>query len=102
MVKINELALEIVKKIIDNKESLGAKIIKLSTGQTVLDMTDANKEGGRLVSEICMGGLGSVEFTTYDLDGKTLDAVEVKTSDPIISCMASQLAGWGVKLKKEV
>ena len=65
-------------------------------------MTEGNREGGKIVSEICMGGLGSVNFTSYDLNGHKLDAVDVKTNTPIISCMASQLAGWSVKLKKEV
>jgi methenyltetrahydromethanopterin cyclohydrolase len=65
-------------------------------------MTHGSWTGGKLVGEICMGGLGSVEFTSYDLDGHYLPAVNVHTSEPIISCMASQLAGWSVKVKKEV
>ena len=65
-------------------------------------MTSASWMGGKLVGEICMGGLGSVEFTSYDLNGHYLPAVNVHTSEPIISCMASQLAGWSVKVKKEV
>jgi methenyltetrahydromethanopterin cyclohydrolase len=102
MVKINELTLKLIEKIISDENSYGAKVNKLSSGQTVIDMTDANREGGKIVSEICMGGLGNVGFTNYDLEGQSLDAVDVKTSEPIISCMASQLAGWSVKLKKEV
>ena len=100
--KINDLTLDLVKKLIDNKDNYGIEIIELKNGSTVIDCTNASKMGGKIVGEICMGGLGSVEFTTYDLDGNTLDAVDVKTSEPIISCMASQLAGWSVKLKKEV
>ena len=65
-------------------------------------MTNASWIGGKLVGEICMGGLGKVEFSSYDLYGHYLPAVNVYTSEPIISCMASQLAGWSVKLKKEV
>ena len=99
---INNLALLIVEKIIKNKEFYGAKVNKLSSGATVIDMTNASWIGGKLVGEICMGGLGSVKFTSYDLDGHYIPAVNVYTSEPIISCMASQLAGWSVKLKKEV
>ena len=101
-VKINDLTLELVKNLIDNKDSYGIEIIELKNGSTVIDCTNASKMGGKLVGEICMGGLGAVEFTSYDLDGNNLDAVDVKTSEPIISCMASQLAGWSLKLKKEV
>jgi methenyltetrahydromethanopterin cyclohydrolase len=101
-VKINNLALNLVKKIIENKELYKAEIHRLNNGATVLDMTNASWMGGKLVGEICMGGLGSVEFTSYDLDGHYLPAVNVHTSEPLISCMASQLAGWSVKVKKEV
>ncbi|MHA1193119.1 MAG: methenyltetrahydromethanopterin cyclohydrolase [Promethearchaeota archaeon] len=101
-IKINNLTLKLVKKIIENKELYKADIQKLENGSTVLDMTNASWTGGKLVGEICMGGLGNVEFSSYDLDGHYIPSVNVYTSEPIISCMASQLAGWSVKLKKEV
>ena len=101
-VKINELTLKLVEKIIENKEFYKAEILKFDNGATVLDMTNASWNGGKLVGEICMGGLGTVDFTSYNLDGHYIPSVNVYTSEPIISCMASQLAGWNVKLKKEV
>jgi len=101
-VNINNISLKLIEQIIENKDLMGAKVNKLSSGATVIDMTNASWTGGKLVGEICMGGLGHVEFTSYDLDGHYLPAVNVYTSHPIISCMASQLAGWSVKLKKEV
>jgi methenyltetrahydromethanopterin cyclohydrolase len=101
-VKINELTLKLVEKIIENKEFYKAEIHKFDNGATVLDMTNASWNGGKLVGEICMGGLGTVDFTSYNLDGHYMPSVNVYTSEPIISCMASQLAGWNVKLKKEV
>ena len=101
-IKINELALKLVQKIIQKKELYNAKVHILENGANVLDMTNATWKGGKLVGEICMGGLGSVEFSNYNLDGHYLPSVNVYTSEPILSCMASQLAGWSVKLKKEV
>ena len=101
-VKINELTLKLVEKIIENKEFYKAEIHKFDNGATVVDMTNASWNGGKLVGEICMGGLGTVDFTSYNLDGHYIPSVNVYTSEPIISCMASQLAGWNVKLKKEV
>ncbi len=99
---MNELAKQIVDNIIQNKEIYNAEIINLDNGSTILDMTKASWVGGKLVGEICMGGLGTVEFSSYNLDGHYIPSVNVYTSEPIISCMASQLAGWNVKLKKEV
>ena len=101
-VKMNELAKQIVDNIIQNKEIYNAEIFNLDNGSTLLDMTKASWIGGKLVGEICMGGLGTVEFSSYNLDGHYIPSVNVYTSEPIISCMASQLAGWNVKLKKEV
>jgi len=101
-VKINNLTLKLVENIISNKELYKAKIHNLSNGSTVLDMTNASWNGGKLVGEICMGGLGTLNFSWYNLDGHYIPSVNVYTSEPIIACMASQLAGWSVKLKKEV
>jgi len=100
--KINDLSLKLVNKLIENKDTYGVNVIKLKSGATVLDCTNGSWIAGKLVSEICMGGLGSVEFSAYNLDEHYLPAVNVYTSEPIISCMASQLAGWSVKLKKDV
>jgi methenyltetrahydromethanopterin cyclohydrolase len=101
-IKINELALTIVKKIIENKDYYKTEIIRYDNGATVLDMKNASWNGGKLVGEICMGGLGTVDFASYTLDEHIIPCVNVRTSQPLISCMASQLAGWKVKLKKEV
>ncbi|NVM34173.1 MAG: methenyltetrahydromethanopterin cyclohydrolase [Candidatus Lokiarchaeota archaeon] len=101
-VKINELAKKIVERIIQNKEIYNIKIYKLDNGSIILDMAKASWIGGKLLGEICMGGLGTVKFSSYNLDGHYIPSVNVYTSEPVISCMASQLAGWNVKLKKEV
>ena len=101
-VKINELAKKIVERIIQNKEIYNVKVNKLDNGSTILDMTKASWIGGKLLGEICMGGLGTIKYSSYNLDGHYIPSVNVYTSEPIISCMASQLAGWSVKLKKEV
>ena len=101
-IKINELTRKIVDKIIKNREIYGAEVHNLANNATVVDMSNASWEGGKLVGEICMGGLGTVNFSNYNLDGHYIPSVTVYTSEPLISCMASQLAGWSVKLKKEV
>ena len=101
-IEINNLAKNIVEEIIQNKEIYKAIVNQLENGATVLDMSNASWIGGKLVGEICMGGLGRVDFSSYNLDNNYIPSVNVYTSEPIISCMASQLAGWNVKLKKEI
>ena len=101
-IQINKLAKSLVEKIINNKEIYNAEVHNLTNNSIVLDLTNSSWIGGKLVGEICMGGLGTVEFSHYNLDGHFIPSVNVYTSEPLISCMASQLAGWSVKLKKEV
>ncbi len=101
-VQINELAKNIVEKIINHKEIYNVGVHTLGNNSIVLDLTRASWIGGKLVGEICMGGLGTIRFSHYNLDNNFIPSVNVYTSEPLISCMASQLAGWSVKLKKEV
>ncbi|MFW9952880.1 MAG: methenyltetrahydromethanopterin cyclohydrolase, partial [Candidatus Thorarchaeota archaeon] len=101
-IKINQLALNLVNKIINNEDYYKAQVHNLESGATVIDVTNGSWEAGKLVGEICMGGLGTVEFSSFNLDHHFFPAVNVYTSYPIISCLASQLAGWSVKLRKDV
>jgi methenyltetrahydromethanopterin cyclohydrolase len=101
-IQINELAKNIVETIISHKDIYNVEVHNLANKSVVLDLTNSSWTAGKLVGEICMGGLGTVEFSHYNLDNHFIPSVNVYTSDPLISCMASQLAGWSVKLKKEV
>jgi methenyltetrahydromethanopterin cyclohydrolase len=49
---------------------------------------------GRVLAELCMGGLGHVEAQALVLGGETWPGVIVWTDHPAAACMASQYAGW--------
>ena len=51
---------------------------------------------GRAMAEICMGGLGHIEFATLSIGGESWSGVQVWTDHPAVSCMASQYAGWAI------
>ena len=51
---------------------------------------------GRALAELCMGGLGHVDFTPLTIGGETWPGVQVWTDHPAESCMASQYAGWAI------
>jgi methenyltetrahydromethanopterin cyclohydrolase len=91
MISVNANAVRIVEKMMVEKEPLGITSQPLSCGATVLDCTSGKLEAGKLFSEVCMGGLGNVSFMGGD--------VHVRTDLPLIACMASQYAGWNVKVK---
>jgi methenyltetrahydromethanopterin cyclohydrolase len=98
---VNTLALSIFMDLKANARILGLKAEKLPAGPVVIDATGGNYIAGAKVGEICMGGLGNVELTSMRVDDIYLPAVNVHTSNPVISCMASQYAGWQVKVKDE-
>jgi methenyltetrahydromethanopterin cyclohydrolase len=111
MISVNQRAAAIVREMIGGYEALGLKVVRLNNGATVIDAgVDApgSYEAGRLFSCACLGGLGQVGFTQQIFDVRdpgreenfSLPAVEVHVSCPHIACMASQYAGWAVKLDK--
>jgi methenyltetrahydromethanopterin cyclohydrolase len=98
---VNTLALAIFMDLKTDAKNLGLKAEKLPAGPVVIDATGGNYFAGAKVAEICMGGLGKVELTSMRVDDIYLPAVNVHTASPVISCMASQYAGWQVKVKDE-
>ena len=105
MISVNKRARSIVQRMIDDCEALGIRTMRLKNGTTVLDagiQTVGSMEAGRLFACACLGGLGQVNFTQQLLEngdaGFWLPAVAVAVSHPHIACMASQYAGWAVKL----
>ncbi len=97
MISINENALDIVNSMLDEEETLRIGSSTLDNGTTVIDAgidVNGSYEAGKYYSEICLGGLGSVEFTT----GKR-PQVQVVADHAPIACMASQYAGWSIEVE---
>jgi len=53
-------------------------------------------EAGRLVAEICMGGLGRVRLAGQAPFARWRWQVDVSARHPVIACLASQYAGWSL------
>ena len=54
-------------------------------------------EAGRVVSEICLGGLGRVHILNSTQTNEWPLTIHVNTNDPVIACLGSQYAGWSLK-----
>jgi methenyltetrahydromethanopterin cyclohydrolase len=70
---------------------------------TVIDLgieVAGGLEAGRRLAEICMAGLGHVDFAPGDPAIWPGPAVTVRTDAPVAACMASQYAGWEIKVDK--
>ena len=100
VLNMNKLAANLVSKALSMEREL--KIASRSIGgATVVDMgieVPGGFEAGVLLSKICMGGLGEVIITRAIYDELMLPAVVVYTDHPVEACMASQYAGWRIKV----
>ena len=54
-------------------------------------------EAGRRLAEICLGGLGVVNFTMTSGLPRWPLGITVHSSNPVIACLASQYAGWTIQ-----
>ena len=100
---LNKLTAPLVEKLIINAESLRLSKIKLADGTSVIDAGINAKgciEAGRLIAEICMGGLGVVRLRASTNFHNWSWHLDVHSSDPVLACLASQYAGWSLNYGK--
>ena len=74
-------------------------VTRLGSGARVLDAGIEARGGfaaGALLAELCMGGLGHVQFVPVSVGSESWPGVQVWTDYPAQACMASQYAGWAI------
>ncbi len=104
MISLNVRSYEIANKMVLEAESLNISAKKLACGTTLIDAgieVSGSLEAGRLFSEVCMGGLGKVDFCSIDYGDFAIPGVNVTVSHPVEACMASQYAGWAVEVPRK-
>jgi len=97
--RMNERAWALAENAIGRTEELRVAAHTLASGARVLDAGVAVPGGlaaGRLLVELCMGGLGHLDFVAVTIGGESWPGVQVWTDHPATSCMASQYAGWQI------
>ncbi len=103
MISVNELAKPLVQELKDKRHALRIKVEQFPNGATCIDAgidCAGGLEAGRIISEICMGGLGKVTFYHSTAVGDWPLSLHVHTSHPVLACLASQCAGWSLSHKK--
>jgi methenyltetrahydromethanopterin cyclohydrolase len=96
---MNERTSTLADQYIDRAAELRVTVQTLSNGARVVDAGSAAPGGfsaGLGMAELCMGGLGHIEFTSLTIDGESWPGVQVWTDHPAVACMASQYAGWAI------
>ena len=100
---VSKLAKKLVDNLINNSKKLNVLVKKGPLNCTIIDAgieIKGSKQAGKLIAEICMGGLGTVCLKkTNTFPNWPLETI-VKSKHPVISCLASQYAGWNLSHKK--
>ncbi len=100
---VNQLSEPLVKKLIQHADDLQLVVSKHETGCTIVDagiQCAGSAEAGKLITEICMGGLGKVELVADKRFADWHDAIAVTSTQPVLACLASQYAGWALSYEK--
>lgn len=100
---VNALAAPLVQSLIDRVTSLRIGVEKMDNGCTIIDAGihyPGGLEAGRLIAEICMGGLGQVDLQTANTFAHWPVTVSVHSTNPVLACLGSQYAGWSLAHEK--
>jgi methenyltetrahydromethanopterin cyclohydrolase len=98
---LNARGLAIADDMVANRDELRIAERRLESGARVIDAgveAEGGLRAGLALAEICMGGLGHIDFTSVAIEGEIMPGVQVWTDHPAVSCMASQYAGWAIKV----
>jgi methenyltetrahydromethanopterin cyclohydrolase len=92
-----------VERLVADAAALRVSVATDSTGTRIVDAGIASPgsiAAGLLVGEICLGGFGEVRLRSGAADGWPT-WLEVRSSQPVLACLASQYAGWSLAASKE-
>ncbi len=96
---VSRLAEPLVQSLIDNAAELRIGVRHTPEGATIIDAGIEHPggiEAGRLITEICMGGLGRVSIQSSPAFRNWLWQIGVRALNPVLACLGSQYAGWSL------
>jgi methenyltetrahydromethanopterin cyclohydrolase len=102
-VSVNERAAKLVAELVADAAELRIGVSRGELGETLID-AGSNSLGsiaaGLRIAAICMGGLGEVRIVPSAATPRWPWTVAVRSSNPVVACLASQYAGWSLSLKE--
>jgi methenyltetrahydromethanopterin cyclohydrolase len=96
-ISIQEHVASLVDSLIEEAHLLRVKVSHSPEGSVIVDAgieVPGGLEAGRLIAEICMGGLGTVDIEPTS--GPSRLSLSVGSFEPILACLGSQYAGWSL------
>ncbi len=100
---VNRLSQPLVQELIDQADKLRLRISHLGNGCTIIDAginAPGGLEAGRIITEICLGGMGNVSINNSCYTQNWPLTVNVHSTNPVLACLGSQYAGWSLSHEK--
>ena len=97
---VNASSAPLVAELVERAEALRAGVHTTADGTRIVDAgidCPGSTEAGLLIARICMAGLGEVSLRANPVFPDWPWQVEVRTSQPVLSCLLSQYAGWSLR-----
>jgi len=98
---LNENAARIAQSMVADAERLRVNVSTGSLGERRIDAGAralGSIEAGLRMAEAAMGGLGTVSLVMNATAEKYPLNVQVRSSQPVIACLAAQYAGWNLSI----
>ncbi|MGD0962129.1 MAG: methenyltetrahydromethanopterin cyclohydrolase [Methylomonas sp.] len=96
---VNKHSQPLVDHLLNNADVLRLAVEKLENGCTIIDAginAPGGLEAGRIITEICMGGLGTATLLHSCYTAHWPMTIHVHAGNPVLSCLGSQYAGWSL------
>jgi methenyltetrahydromethanopterin cyclohydrolase len=100
---VNKLTQPLVQQLIEQADKLRVGVQTLDNGSTLIDAginAVGGLEAGRIIAEICLGGMGTVTISHSTYTNNWPLSVNVHTGNPVLGCLGSQYAGWSLSHEK--
>ncbi|WP_137718183.1 methenyltetrahydromethanopterin cyclohydrolase [Methylobacillus flagellatus] len=100
---VNALTAPLLNRLLAEAHSLRLGVSRLPSGATLIDagiQHAGGLEAGRLIAEICMGGLGHVSLQAGGPFSHWPWQLTVHSRNPVLACLGSQYAGWSLAHEK--
>ena len=99
VISLNTRARRLLDALLADAAALRLGVSSGARGETLVDAGAAVRggiEAGRRIAAICLGGLGTVTLAADAALPRWPFAVTVRSSQPVLACLASQYAGWSL------
>jgi methenyltetrahydromethanopterin cyclohydrolase len=96
-ISVNERAVQLVTQLVADAAELKLAVARGVLGEMLIDAGSKSIGGiaaGLRIAEICMGGLGEISLIPSSATPRWPWTLVVRSSNPVIACLASQYAGW--------